>query len=53
MRNGSILSNFFKIPLYNDDQIMTINKSEDLENFEFVGINCFEEILNSSDYYSF
>jgi hypothetical protein len=50
------LGNFYKNPLYNDDQIITINKSEDLEdleNFKFIGINCFEEILSSSDFYSF
>ena len=48
-----ILPNLYKNSLYNDDQIVTINKSEDLENFEFIGINCFEEILSSSDFYSF
>ena len=47
------LGNLFKTSHYNDDQIMTINKREDLENFEFIGINCFEEILSSSDFYSF
>jgi hypothetical protein len=53
--NGK-LGNEYKIPLYNDDQIMTINQSkdlEDLDNFKFIGINCFEEILSSSDFYSF
>jgi hypothetical protein len=47
------LGNEYKISLYNDDQIMTINKSEDLEKFKFIGINCFEEIQSSSDFYSF
>jgi hypothetical protein len=53
---GEELFNLYKNPLYNDDQIVTINKSEDLEdleNFKFIGINCFEEILSSSDFYSF
>ena len=47
---GEIL-NLYKNPIYNDDQIMTINKRENLVNFEFIGINCFEEILTSSDFY--
>ena len=45
------LGNFYKTSLYNDDQIITVNKSENLENFKFIGINCFEEILSSSDFY--
>jgi hypothetical protein len=48
-----ILVNLYKNSLYNDDEIVTINKSEDLENFKFIGINFFEEILSSSDFYSF
>jgi hypothetical protein len=47
------LLNLFKTHLYSDDKIMTFNKNEDLKNFKFVGINCFEEILNTSDFYSF
>jgi hypothetical protein len=48
--NGDLL-NLFKTHLYSDDKIMTFNKNEDLKNFKFVGINCFEEILNTSDFY--
>ena len=45
------LGNFFKTSLYNYDQIITVNKSENLEIFKFIVINCFEEILSSSDFY--
>jgi hypothetical protein len=47
------LYNLFKTSLYKDDQIIAINKSEDLENFKLIGINCFEEILSASDFYQF
>ena len=51
--SGQYLLNLYKTHLYNDDKIMTFNKNEDLKDFKFVGINCFEEILNTSDFYSF
>jgi hypothetical protein len=50
---GEELGNLYKNPLYNDDQIITANKSKNLKKFKFIGINCFEEILSSSDFYSF
>ena len=51
-KNG-IIGNMFKTSLYNDDQMMNINNGEDLENLKYIGINCFEEILSYSDFYSF
>jgi hypothetical protein len=45
--------NFYKSTFYNYDQILSSNSNEDLNKYKVIGINCYEEILNSSDFVSF